>query len=483
MKTQKSITKNFMYNIIRTTMSLLFPVITFSYASRILGKSGIGKVNFATAIVSYFILFASLGISNYGIREGARVRDNKEKFSKLVHELFLINLITTGITYGMFFLMIIFVPAVEGYEKILVISGLSIGLTSLGVEWLYTAVEDYEYITIRQIIVQILAIVMLLVLVRESEDYLQYAFILVFATCGANIFNLIHAKKYISLKIYHKYELKKHLRPIFVLFAYTISVNLYNNLDSIMLGVQIGDIEVGIYSAAVKMNRMVVTMLSSLGMVLVPRLSYYLENNENSQFEALIKKSLHFVLMFSIPAAVGINVLSKEVITIFSGNGFGESALTLKVLSPIIIIIPITTLVNSQILIPNKKENKVVITTLVGVVVNVILNYLLIPYYGANGAGIASVIAEFMVMCTALILVRKIHPMRTAFEGIAQYIIASISIIVISFFIHMIFENIFIIMGSTIVLSLISYFSILLVFKNIYIKDILCRLLKRRCDE
>lgn len=473
MNEQKSISKNFVLNLIRTCMSLLFPVITFSYASRILGTVGIGKVNFSTAIVSYYTLCASLGISNYGIREGARIRDDKEKFSKLVQELFFINLVTTILSYSVFIVMVLFVPAVKGYEKVLMISGLSIGLTALGLEWLYTAVEDYQYITIRQLVMQGVSLVLMFVLVRDQNDYLAYSFILVFSSVGANVFNFIHARKYILFQRFHNYNIKKHLRPIFVLFTYTLSINLYNNLDSVMLGMQIGDEAVGVYSAAVKMNRMVVTMLATLGVVLIPRLSYYLEKKAMDQYRELLKKSLHFVLMLSIPAIVGMWVLADEIIFLFSGSEFSASVLTLKILTPIIFVIPISTWVNSQILIPNKKESYVVIATLIGAMINFTLNYILIPHYGANGAAFASVIGEFVVMCTALFLVRKMYQMEGFFRGGWKYVVAAIPIVLVSEIVHRIIKSDVIVIILTVVFGTLTYFLILLCFGNAYVKQIL----------
>ena len=473
MKKEKTITTNFALNFIRTILTLVFPVITFSYASRVLGKEGIGKVNFATSVVSYYTMIASLGIANYGIREGARIRDQKEKFSKLVQELFVINLIMTSFSYVVFFIMICFVPQMQNYKSVLLIYGLSIGLAALGLEWVYSAQEDYYYITIRQIVIQGISIVLLLVLVRDTTDYLYYALILVVSSVGANVFNFAYSRKYVDWKYQGHYDLKRHLKPVLILFSYTVSVNLYNNLDSTMLGLQIGDTEVGIYSAAVKMNRMVISLLASLGVVLIPRISYYLEKREQKKFEVLVKKSMQFNLMFSIPAAVGMFVLGEEIITLFSGSGFSEATTTLRILTLIIMIIPITTLVNSQILIPSKKETYVALTTLVGLIVNFCLNYIFIPIYGANGAAAASVLAEFSVMCVALVFVRKVLDIRQAFKGAWQYIVASLPIFFVSGLVHYFVSNIFLIIILCVGLSCGVYIIMLLILKNDFVKEII----------
>lgn len=186
-----SLKKNGVFNAIKTLMSVLFPLITFPYASRILGPSGIGKVNFASSIVSYFLMLAMLGISNYGIREAGRYRNDKEKLSKFVKEILSINLISSVIAYTFLFASIYLVPAFFEYRKLIIISSASILFTVVGVEWLFYAMEDLVSVSIRSFIFQILSLVLLFVFVRTSEDYINYALIGVVSSVGSNILSFI----------------------------------------------------------------------------------------------------------------------------------------------------------------------------------------------------------------------------------------------------------------------------------------------------
>ncbi len=165
--TGKSIRKNYILYLTRSFSSLFFPVLSFAYVSRVLSVERIGRVDFSRSIVSYFTLFATLGITSYGIREGAKVRDEKVKFSKFVKELLVINGTMTLITYVFFLISLILVPKFEEYHLLLLISGLSIGCTSPGIDWLYGALEEYGYITARTILFQIISLIFLFVFVRE----------------------------------------------------------------------------------------------------------------------------------------------------------------------------------------------------------------------------------------------------------------------------------------------------------------------------
>lgn len=479
MNNQISIKKNFIFNLVRTFLSLVFPIITFAYASRILGKTGIGKVNFAASIVSYFTLFASLGISNYGVREGARVRDDKDKLSKLVQELLVINLCTTCITYIVFFIVIFKIESIGEYKDVLLIQGLSIGLTSLGMDWLYAAVEDYKYITLRQSVFQIIALILMVLLVKDRTDYNIYAALVVLSGVGANILNFVHIRQYISFEKRFKLKLKKHLKSVSILFFYSLSVNLYNNIDSVMLGLMIGDASVGLYSAASKMNRMVITMLSSLGTVLIPRLSYYIEKNKFDEFQKLLKKSFNFIMLFSIPAAIGLWLLGKEIIFIFSGQDFIDAVTTMRILIPIICVIPMTTIVNCQILIPSKREKNVMISTLIGGIVNFILNSILIPKYADKGAAFASVCAEVVVLVVALSFVWREYDIYNILKDVWKYILASISIVFVFFITHSIFKNIYIITATTVIGAVITYFLCLLMLRNEYVLEFFEVILKK----
>ena len=425
---KKSIKVNAILNLIKTLMSVIFPLITFPYASRTLLPDGIGKVQFAVSIISYFSLLATLGISSYGVREGAKYRDSKEKLSIFAKEIFTINLCSTVLAYVLLAIALIVVPKFHDYRSLLIVCSASILFTALGMEWLYTAVEDFKYITIRSICFQIVSLILLFVFVHSEKDVLKYAAISVVASVGSNVFNFINSRKYISFKgIKVKFDaLKKHIKPVMILFVMAVTSSIYTILDSSMIGFFSTDYQVGIYTAATKINRIVLNLVVSIGAVLLPRLSYYSGTNDKDNFLKLAYKSADLILALSIPACIGLSVLSGSVIEVISGAQYAEASIVMKVINPIIVIVGMSNFLGVQLFMPLKKEKWTLYSDLIGAVCNLSLNVVLIPVYGALGAAIASLIAEFAVTMVQLILARKYISIRTILSGFLKYLIMGI---------------------------------------------------------
>ena len=233
---KKSLKINFIMNAILTMSQFLFPLITFPYISRILLPVGTGKVSFATSVISYFVMFAQLGIPTYGIRACAQVRDDQEKLTRTVHELFLINLVMSIIAYVALFGAIAFVPRMRQDKELFLIVGLTILFNTIGMEWLYKALEQYTYITVRSILFKFIALVAMFALVHEQKDYVIYGAISILAASASNIFNFFHLHKYVSLKPIGNYKFRQHFKAVFVFFAMSCATTIYTNLDTVMLG-------------------------------------------------------------------------------------------------------------------------------------------------------------------------------------------------------------------------------------------------------
>lgn len=203
---------NAMLNSIRSIMSIIFPLITYPYVTRVLQAENLGKVNFASSTLSYFSLIAVLGLTSYAAREGAGLRNNKENINNFCTELLTLNLCTTIFAYGIFGVVLIFSPSLHPYTGLLIIYSLTIIFSTLGMEWVYTIYEDYFYITVRSIVMQIVSVVLMFIFVQDIDDFYYYAAINVFASVGGNIFNFFHVRKYIKLKLKFNKNIFKHLK-------------------------------------------------------------------------------------------------------------------------------------------------------------------------------------------------------------------------------------------------------------------------------
>lgn len=395
---QKSIKLNFAMNIILTMSSMIFPLITFRYVSRILMPVGTGKVSFATSLVSYFVMFAQLGLPTYGIRACAIVRDNRDELTRTVHELLTINLAMCFVSYIAFALMLALVPSLHAEKKLYIIVSLSILFNSIGMEWLYKGLEKYTYITVRSIVFKLIALVAMFVLIHKKSDYVTYGAITIFAASASNILNFIHSHKYVNWKPVGNYHFKKHFKAALVFFAMSCATTIYTHLDTVMLGFISGSENVGYYDAAVKIKTVLVSVVTSLGAVLLPRASYYVQQNNMDEFRKISYKALNFVFLFAVPLMVYFILYAKQGIYFLSGPAYSKSILPMQIIMPTLLFIGITNILGIQILVPLGKEKTVLISEIAGAVVNLIINTLLIPKYAAVGAAIGTVIAEFVVL-------------------------------------------------------------------------------------
>lgn len=468
---QKSLVKNSFYNLIKTFSGLLFPLITFSYSARILGEVGIGKINFAKSIVSYFIMIAMLGMNYYGTREAAKLRDNERKLSLFVREMLVINGCTTLFSYLLLTIVMLTVPKLQNYRELLVCCSLAIFLQGMGVEWLYQALEEYRYIALRSVLFQVIALIALFLFVRDEQDVLPYAMITLFASSGSYIINFINARKYICFCYDGHFEIRKHLKPLLWLFAMAVSIELYTVLDSTMLGFLQGDGAVGLYTAAIKVERIVNTMILSIGIVLMPRLSIYIDRDATNETIKLVKTAYNCIFMFSVPIAVGLFMLSDDVIRLFCGKQFASASLTMRIMTPIVILIPFSAMTNQHTFIPMGKEKLILISTCVGAVTNFILNSVLIPRYAQNGAAVGTVLAETAVAVVCMLNVQRYFDIKAIFKTIWQYFIAVLPIPLIVVWVSRWKLQYVIGMVLEITISAAAYFVILMLLRNPYIRE------------
>lgn len=416
---KKSITLNFIMNALLTMSSFIFPLITFPYVSRVLGPAGTGKVSFATSVISYFAMFAQLGIPTYGIRACAKVRDNKEELSRTVQELVIINAITSILTYIVFFVALFFVPKMAQDKPLFLICSATIFFNLIGMEWLYKGLEQYTYITIRSIIFKLIALILMFLFVLETEDYVIYGAITILASVGSNIFNLINAHKYVSLKPVGGYQLKKHLKAVSVFLAMSVATTVYTHLDVAMLGFMTTDEEVGYYNAAVRIKTILVSLVTSLGTVLLPRASYYMEHGLKEEFLKITKKALNFVWIVAPPMMLYFMIFAKEGIFFLSGDAYAASIVPMQIIMPTLLFIGLTNIMGIQMLVPMGKEKTVLYSEIAGAIVDLVLNAILIPIMGAAGAAIGTLVAELVVLVYQYIALKDI--VKEAYKSV-QYL-------------------------------------------------------------
>ena len=294
----------------------------------------------------------------------------------MAQELLIINIIMSMISYMVLIILLFYVPKFRCEKELYVILSFNIILTSIGMEWLYKALEQYTYITVRSVIFKFIALIFMFFLVHKQTDYVIYGGITIFAASASNILNLINAHKFINLKPVGNYNFRRHLKPVLIFFAMSCATTIYTNLDTVMLGFMTTDTDVGYYNAAVKIKVILVSVVTSLGTVLLPRASYYIQRGELKEFHRITRKALNFVFLMATPLFVYFIYFAKEGIFFLSGNNYVGSIIPMQVIMPTLLLIGITNILGIQILVPTGREKIVLYSEIVGAVVDVIINAL-----------------------------------------------------------------------------------------------------------
>ncbi|MBO5868497.1 MAG: polysaccharide biosynthesis C-terminal domain-containing protein, partial [Oscillospiraceae bacterium] len=311
------------------------------------------------------------------------------------------------IAYLVFFILLGTIPRLRKEKVLYLISCASVLLSTLGVEWLFKATEQYSYITIRSLIFKLIGLVSMFLLVHTESDYQIYAAITVFASYGSALMNLTQLPKYIDLKPMGGYNLRQHLKPVLILFAYTCATTVYSNLASVMLGFMTTDADVGYYGVSIKLKNILVSIVTALGAVLLPRVSYYYKKGQMDAFWKTIQKSMHVVILMAAPMALYCMIVAAPAIRFLAGDGYAASVIPMIWIMPSLLFIGATYVIGIEVLIPSGKESIVLIASAVAAGIDVIINALLIPSLKSTGAAIGTLVAEAVVFIIQFAYMRK----------------------------------------------------------------------------
>lgn len=480
---EKSLGINAVLNVIKSCLSIFFPLITYPYVFRILQVENIGKIDYVTSILSYFSFIALLGIPSYAIREGARIRNKRDKLNRFVNEVFSISVISTLISYGILAICLIFIDKLRPYSQLIILLSISIGFTTLGIDWVNTIYEDFLFITIRSIVTHIIAFMLLIVLVKNEEDYIIYALFPVITNMIICISNWIYCKKYITIRFTLKLNLSKHLKPIMALFANTIATSIYVNSDTILLGWLTSDYFVGIYGIAVKIYNVLKNILAALYVVAIPRLSFYLGQKDIVNFKKIYTKLVCHIILVLIPVSAGIISVAEEIILIMGGYDYKDAIITLQILAISLAGAICGGMVSYCLNIPLGREKKSIQATVISALINIVLNLFFIPIFKQNGAAVTTAISEIFVLAYCIYSFDSIKDyldVKACLINFFHALLGVVSILLVAFVVHQFMLNSLfslIIIGCT---SVILYVCELLFFHNKIALDFMERILFRK---
>ena len=433
----RSIKVNYMLNAFRVISGAFISIITMPYINRTLGAKNIGSVEYVNTIINYLILFSSLGIPMYGIREIGKIRDDVIATTKTVVELLIILFIASSISYLLLFGVLYQLNFLVNYKDLLLIMSSMIFLSNMGAEWYFQGMEDQVYITIRYIIVRLIALVLLFYIVEDTTDSLNYAIIVILTVCGSNFFNLFYIFKKINISSIRLEDLnfKRHIKPVLTIFIASISINIYLLLDNFLIGSIAGDSYVGYYSVSNKLIRVVISFIVIIGSVLLPRLSnLYLTNR--LQYYQYLRITFTIILVISIPFSVVFIAFAKNIIMIIGGTNFIPSILTMQILSPLCIVVGIAYFIGYLVLYPQNKEKIYTKAVLISAVISLVLNLFMISKFKQNGAAIVAVLTEILAVLIMIFFAKnEIAKIQLFNFNFIKIIVSAIIMIIITFII------------------------------------------------
>lgn len=476
---EKSLKLNMVLNAIKGLMGIVFPLISFPYISRILGVENVGKYNFANSIISYFLLISGLGIVTYAVREGAKLRENSKEFKHFADEMFTINMISTVVAYVLLFVLMLIVPKFHDYTALLIILSLQLVFKAIGIEWIYSIYEDYAYITIRSIAFQVISLLMLFIFVKTKDDLLMYAGVTVFANAGSNILNYIHSRKYCKVGFTTKIDRKKHLKPIFVLFAMSVTVTLYASSGTTILGFLSGDYAVGIFAVSSKVYTVVKTILSSVLVVSIPRLAAIYGKKDFEQFKLVSSDIYRMLITFVFPAIIGVILLREPVVLLISDESFLEATSSLFWLSIALVFCMFAYFWGQAILVPANQENTVLKATILSAVLNIVICFALVPFLDEDAAAIGTLVAEGLAFAWCALAGRKYVKLVGIGKTILKVVAGCIPMVLFILILERFELNMWLFTALSVIGAAAIYFVIEIILKNDAIWGIVKKVLKK----
>lgn len=426
-----SVKFNAVMNIALTASNTLVALITVPYATRVLSVSGYGDVGFAQSVSSWFSVFCIMGISVYGVRECARVRDNPVRLAITVKELLCILTVTTVASLIVYAACILLVPAFRADATLLWIFFVNALLVSYGVEWFFQAIEQYIYITIRSLVFKIISLLGILCLVRHQDDFILYGALLALVPCGNNILNIIQMFRIVDFRLTGPISIKRHIRPLFSFAMLNISTSLYGVMDSMILGLMtLGNYQVGLYQLGVRIRGAIASVVNATASATIPRLSYYNTSEDKAKYYALLRRGLGLIVSLGLAQACYLMVFGDEVVMLVASAKFSQAALPLRIMGFATFFSVINSAIGYQVLTPNNRERQLAIANAIGVPIGLTLNIVLDGRFGAIGASIAITLTEGAIMIAQIHFARDVlnraMPVKTLVKITTAIFVATI---------------------------------------------------------
>lgn len=466
MQDTQSIKKNFAYKSVLTLSTYVMSFITFPYVSRVLGVERIGLVNFVDNTVNYFLLFATLGVNLLGVREIAGAKNDMDRQSKIFSNILGINLLFTILILAVYIVAIFLIPRFQQLSELFFIGTAKILFTTFLVEWFFTGIENFKYITIRSLLVKLLYVLAVFIFIKTSDDYKLYFILTVGVVVVNATINMLYVRKFVSISFADLFMVR-YIKQNMVLGIYTIMTSMYITFNVMFLGLVSNDTEVGYYTTAFKLYSVVLGFFTAFTNVMLPRMSFLLANGEKDRFNELISKSFSVMSTFIVPLILCSIIMAPQIIYVLSGPGYEGAILPMRIIMPAALFVGIAQVLAVQVIMPLRRDKVLLLASFVGAIVSLIINICVVSQLRSVGSAIVLLSAETVVTATYIIYALKVHIFNFPISKIVRSILLSTPCGIICLLCAFYIENSYI----SLLCSMIFSFLVLSLFyrKNILI--------------
>lgn len=453
---QPSIKKNFAYKSVLTLSTYLINFITFPYVARVLGVERIGLVNFVDNTVNYFLLFATMGVGLLGVREIAAVKEDKKRRDQVYSSVLALNLLFTLVSLGIYLLCISTIPKLCQYDELFYMGTAKILFTVFLVEWFFTGVENFRYITLRSILIKVLYIISVFLFVRDTSDYRLYFILTVGVVVLNALINQLYIREFVRVR-WNNIQLFKYLKQNVTLGIYTLMTSMYLTFNVMYLGLMSNNTEVGYYTTAFKLYSVILGFFTAFTNVMLPRMSSLLANGEKDRFQELVNRSFSVMSTCCIPLILCSMIMAPQIIYILSGPGYEGAILPMRIIMPAAFAVGMAQVLAIQVLMPMKKDKVLLVASIIGAVVSLLINLLVVPYVASVGSAIVLLCSEAVVTGTYVVYVLSHKLTLISFGITGKSLLFSLPNIIICYICKLYIVNSFISIGIVVVISLLYW--------------------------
>lgn len=450
---QPSIKKNFAYKSVLTLSTYLINFITFPYVARVLGVERIGLVNFVDNTVNYFLLFATMGVGLLGVREIAAVKEDKKRRDQVYSSVLALNLLFTLVSLGIYLLCVVTIPKLCQYDELFYIGTAKILFTVFLVEWFFTGVENFRYITLRSILIKVLYMISVFLFVRDTSDYRLYFILTVGVVVLNALINQLYIREFVRVR-WNNIQLFKCLKQNVTLGIYTLMTSMYLTFNVMYLGLVSNNTEVGYYTTAFKLYSVVLGFFTAFTNVMLPRMSSLLANGEKDRFQELVNRSFSVMSTCCIPLILCSMIMAPQIVYILSGPGYEGAILPMRIIMPAAFAVGVAQVLAIQVLMPMKKDKVLLVASIIGAVVSLLINLLVVPYIESVGSAVVLLCSEAVVTGAYLWYVLSHKLTLISVKTIGKSVLYSLPSVVVCWGCGRWIENEFVGVGCAFLLSL-----------------------------